>query len=212
MKRLFHILLLFALAFNIYLLLEISVQYLAFDSNVGFLRIKQWVYDKQIWRMAFYTHVFSSIFLLLAGFTQFSGFIIRRYKKLHRTMGIFYVFILLLLSAPSGLIMSIYANGKLPAQISFTSLSILWIITTFFAYRTAIQKKFIAHGNWMVLSFALTLSAITLRLWKPFLAINFQIPPRDLYVIVSWLGWVPNFIIALVLIKFGISRRILQKR
>jgi hypothetical protein len=64
----------------------------------------------------------------------------------------------------------------------------------------------------MVLSFALTLSAITLRLWKPFLAINFHIPPRDLYVLVSWLGWVPNLIVGLILIKSGAAQRVLRKR
>jgi len=79
------------------------------------------------------------------------------------------------------------------------------------AYRSAIKKKFVQHGDWMILSFALTLSAITLRLWKPFLAINFQIPPRDLYVIVSWLGWVPNLLVGLILIKLGTSKRILKK-
>lgn len=211
MKRLIHFILLFALGLNIFLLGGITLQYVSFDPMAGFLRIKQWVYDNSLWRVAFYTHVFSSILLLLSGFTQFSGFIIRKYKKLHRGMGMLYVFVLLLFSAPSGLIMSVYANGKLPAQISFTTLSILWIISTFMAYRTALKKRFISHGNWMIISFALTLSAVTLRIWKPFLAMNFQIPPRDLYVLVSWLGWVPNLIVALFLIKSNLSQRILKK-
>src|SRR5882724_3116447 len=53
-----------------YLMLRIIVDYSVFKDNVGFLRFKQDYLDIPWWKTAFYIHVFSSIFALLAGFTQ----------------------------------------------------------------------------------------------------------------------------------------------
>jgi len=47
----------------------------------------------------------------------------------------------------------------------------------------------------MYRSFALTLSAITLRLWKVILVYLFQPAPMDVYQIIAWLGWIPNIIL-----------------
>ena len=52
----------------------------------------------------------------------------------------------------------------------------------------------------MIRSFALTLSAITLRLWKYLIVLAFQPRPMDVYHIVAWLGWVVNLIIAEIII------------
>lgn len=48
----------------------------------------------------------------------------------------------------------------------------------------------------MIRSFALTLSAITLRLWKVVLVKLFHPAPMDVYMIIAGLGWIPNLIIA----------------
>jgi hypothetical protein len=48
----------------------------------------------------------------------------------------------------------------------------------------------------MIRSFALTLSAITLRIWKVIFATTTDIPPMDRYRIIAWLGWVLNLMIA----------------
>ncbi|MGE8242005.1 MAG: DUF2306 domain-containing protein, partial [Sphingobacterium sp.] len=57
--------------------------------------------------------------------------------------------------------------------------------------------------DFMLRSFALTCSAITLRFWKVILVYLFQPNPMDLYQIIAWLGWVPN----LLLIEFIIYRK-----
>jgi hypothetical protein len=54
----------------------------------------------------------------------------------------------------------------------------------------------------MLRSFALTLSAITLRIWKVVLVALFQPKPMDVYRWVAWLGWVVN----LILIEFIIYK------
>ncbi|HEU0126123.1 MAG TPA: DUF2306 domain-containing protein, partial [Flavobacterium sp.] len=51
------------------------------------------------------------------------------------------------------------------------------------------------HKAFMMRSFALTFSAITLRLWKIILVNLFHPAPMDVYQIIAWLGWLPNLII-----------------
>lgn len=188
------------LAFFSYLMLEITLQYVPMRFDVAFLKIKQSQIQLPIYRVAFYTHVYTSMLALLAGFTQFN----KRFRSrsaIHRNVGKLYVAVILGLSGPSGLIMAIYANGGVSSQIGFTMLALLWMTSTYFALRFAINNDFIQHRNWMILSYALTLSAVTLRLWKMGIVWAFEPPPMDAYRIVAWLGWIPNLIFALFLWK-----------
>ncbi len=197
------------LLFFSFLMLRITWPYRFLDDDVAFLRIKQWIIHNEIWSAAFFIHVFTSIFLLLAGFTQFYN-PFKKLNKVHRLMGKFYIFILLLLSAPAGLVMSLYANGGLPSQIAFTLLSVLWMFFTYKAYKAIRKRDFILHGNFMIRSYALTLSALTLRAWKYILVLLFHPPPMDVYMLVAWLGWVPNLIIAEWLIRTKFSAKIIS--
>ena len=67
--------------------------------------------------------------------------------------------------------------------------------------KTARQCNFNAHRRWMLRSFALALSAITLRAWKLALVMAFHPRPRDVYRIVAWLGWRLNLVVAEWLIR-----------
>jgi hypothetical protein len=44
-------------------------------------------------------------------------------------------------------------------------------------------------------SFALTVSAITLRMWKVIIVYLFHPNPMDVYQIIAWMGWIPNIIL-----------------
>ena len=203
-----QIALLLLLSFFSVLMVRITIPYFAMQDDVGFLKIKQWMIGNKFWKNAFYTHVFLSCFLLVAGFTQF--FQPQKFKKLHRNIGKMYIIILLFFSAPAGLVMGIYANGGITSQISFVLLALLWIYTTAKAYLEVRKKNFIEHGNFMMRSFALTVSALTLRLWKYLIVISFHPHPMDVYRIVAWLGWVPNILIAEYLIRKGWGKRIMN--
>ncbi|MBP6432189.1 MAG: DUF2306 domain-containing protein [Ferruginibacter sp.] len=170
--------------------------YIPIKNDVGFLQLKQSYIHITEWRIAFSVHVFSSILVLLAGFTQFSNSILKRYKKWHRALGYTYVINILLITGPAGLLMSFYANGGLSSRVGFILLSILWFFFTAMALYKAVKKQFIAHRIFMIRSFALTLSAITLRCWKVLLANFTDIPPMDRYRIIAWLGWTLNLLIA----------------
>jgi hypothetical protein len=53
----------------------------------------------------------------------------------------------------------------------------------------------------MIRSYALTFSAITLRTWKLILSNIFSIDLAELYVIDAWLGFVPNLLLAEIIIR-----------
>jgi uncharacterized membrane protein len=165
-------------------------------TDTAFLQLKQDYLHITEWLFAFYTHVFSSILVLLAGFTQFSQSFHKKYRSLHKKLGYVYVINILMVTGPSSLLMGFYANGGLTSRIAFVLLSILWMYFTAMALYKAIKKDFNAHRIFMIRSFALTLSAITLRIWKVILAATIDIGPMDRYRIIAWLGWVLNLIIA----------------
>ncbi|MGG9970787.1 DUF2306 domain-containing protein [Ferruginibacter sp. SUN002] len=181
-------------------MVRIIIPYHSLQTDIGFLQLKQAVIHIDVWRVSFFTHVFTSFFVLIAGFTQFSKKLLKQRPVLHRRLGYFYVINILFITGPAGLIMSFYANGGVNSIIGFTLLSVLWIGTTAMALYKAIKKDFIAHRAFMIRSFALTLSAISLRAEKVLFAEFTNIAPMDRYRIIAWLGWGLNLIIAEIII------------
>ena len=121
-----------------------------------------------------------------------------------------YVLLLLFVSGPSGLVMALYANGGWSSQFAFILLSVLWLWTTAKAWHTIRMRNFLGHGDWMIRSYALTLSALTLRAWKLLIAVTLHPHPMDLYMIVAWLGWIPNLLLAEWFIRRQSAKRILS--
>ncbi|UII22305.1 DUF2306 domain-containing protein [Fulvivirga ligni] len=196
MRKALRVILFIVFTFLSVLMVRLTLPYFSFDDQTAFLRIKQWVINNSFWKACFYTHVITSCFCLVAGFTQFSIPLLKKYPKVHRYVGILYVLVILIASGPSGFVMGIYANGGFTSQAAFVLLSILWWYFTYKAFIHAKRKQFKNHEAFMVRSFALTLSALTLRSWK-FLIVMFLRPhPMDVYTLVAWLGWVPNLLIA----------------
>lgn len=182
--------------YTVWLMIQITLQYVPIRDDVAFLAIKQDYTPYLHYRIAFFTHVFASILVLPAGFTQFS-----KNWKLHRSVGRLYAYVTLLLAGPSGLIIALYANGGWSSRLAFCLLALLWIFFTAMGVKTARQRNFNAHRRWMLRSFALALSAITLRAWKLALVLAFHPRPMDVYRIVAWLGWTLNLVVAEWLIR-----------
>jgi len=204
-----NVLLLVTLAFLVFLMARISLAYMPYNTDVGFLRIKQDYIDLDFWRTAFFVHVYMSIWVLLAGFTQFSENIRTFRPTLHRSFGYIYAVDVVFVTGPAGLIMGFYANGGVTSKISFVTLAISWITFTAIAVIKARSGDFVGHRNFMIRSYALTLSALTLRAWKYGINNTFEFPPMDVYRTVAWLGWVPNILFAEFLIWR--QKRVLMK-
>lgn len=199
----FRILFIIGFTYFFWLMLKITLEYIPLDPNVSFLMIKQTeVVQRPEYLIFFYAHVYTSIFVLLSGFLS----IIRKnfgLRNFHRNMGKVYIFLILITAAPSGIYMGLFANGGLFSKVSFVILGFLWWFSTYEAYQLARQKKFKEHKQWMWRSFALTLSAITLRMWKVIIVYLFHPNPMDVYQVIAWLGWVPN----ILLIEYLITKK-----
>ncbi|KIA95379.1 hypothetical protein OC25_05905 [Pedobacter kyungheensis] len=188
------------LAIITYLMLIGIIRYYPLRDDIGFLQFKQEYLDILPWKIAFYTHVFTIIFALLAGFTQFSTTILAKHKRLHRIMGKIYVYDIFL-NFPVAFVMGIYANGLLPTKMAFILLDCLWV---WFTYRAVVEIKsghVSRHKEFMIRSYALTLSAVSLRFWKIVILSFVQVDPLPLYMINAWLGFVPNLLFAEWLIR-----------
>lgn len=170
--------------------------YTSWRWDVDFLMTKQWVIHLDHYRLAFYAHIFSSLLVMASGIFLFSNFVLKKWPMIHRNLGKMYVGLVLFISAPSGLIMSYYANGGWMAQTSFVILSVLWWWFTYQGYRTARNLDFKAHKKWMMRSYALTLSAITLRLCQMMLGYFIYLDPVTQYILVSWGSWMVNLLLA----------------
>ncbi|WP_421941135.1 DUF2306 domain-containing protein [Pedobacter sp.] len=185
-----------------WLMLRITIRYIPAQSDVSFLQIKQTeVIGVKGYLLVFYIHVYSAIFVLLAGFTQFNSHILAKYPKIHRSLGYLYTGTVLVLAAPSGIFIGWFANGGLTAKISFVLLGLLWFWFTIKSILLILKRNVKGHQSFMYRSFALATSAITLRLWKVILVYLFHPAPIDVYQIIAWLGWIPNLLIAEWIIK-----------
>lgn len=190
-----------------FLMLKGIVQYVPMRDDIGFLRFKHDYLHIKIWKAAFYTHVFTSILALLAGFTQFSSDILRNYKTVHKLTGKVYVCAVLFINFPAGMVMAVYANGGLTSKIAFVLLDCLWFWFTLKAFLEIRRKNITAHKQFMMRSYALTLSAIGLRSWQYILSHTLIIDPILLYKIDAWMGFVPNLIFAEWLIRRKQTKR-----
>lgn len=190
-----------------WLMMKIVFQYIPYDTDVAFLRIKQDVIDAPYYKLAFFTHVYTAILVLPAGVTQFSTYVRRRLPYLHKLTGWIYASVIILLAGPSGFYMGIYANGGMIAEVSFCILACLWIYFTSMAILKVKEKNILSHRAFFIRSFSLTLSALTLRGWKYLIILFLHPRPMDAYQIVAWLGWVPNLIIAELIIRKLIFKR-----
>ncbi len=197
----FKLVLYSSLIYFIYLLLLITLQYIPINYDVAFLNLKQEEIKLPYYKFAFFSHVYSSIIVIILGLSQFSRTIKNQFSIIHKLNGKGYILLTLLIASPSGLIMAFHANGGLISQVSFSILSILWFIFTLKAYLLIKKGNYRKHRDYMIRSYALTLSAISLRFFKYGIVFFFELPPMDTYKIVSILGWTINLGIAEFIIR-----------
>jgi uncharacterized membrane protein len=171
------------------------VLYFALDMSQGFLATKsEVVRQSQVWNFLFYQHIIFGGVALLTGWTQFSRKIRSKKIRFHRTLGKIYVGACLL-SGCAGLYIAFYATGGIVSSLGFGGLALSWLFTTSKAYLSIRQKRINDHQDWMTRSYALTFAAVTLRLWLP-LSQALDIEFISAYVVISWLCWVPNLLVA----------------
>lgn len=119
---------------------------------------------------------------------------------IHRWLGRVYV-TAVVSSGSAGLVMAMQTSAGRVAAAGFSLLAILWLWTTLRAYLAIRARQVARHRAWMLRSFALTLAAVTLRLYLPASQLadwSFEVA----YPAIAWLCWVPNLMVAEVLVRW----------
>jgi uncharacterized membrane protein len=150
-------------------------------------------------KLAVYAHVFGSAIALAIGPLQFWTALRQARPRLHRALGLVYLGAGVTLGGLAGLFLAPRAYGGLASSLGFACLALAWLYTASHAYGAAMARDFDTHRRWMMRNFALTFAAVTLRLMLPASALA-GIPFEAAYPVIAWLCWVPNLVVAEMLI------------
>lgn len=140
-----------------------------------------------------YLHVFCAAVALLLGPLQFRATLRTRRPRLHRGLGAIYLALGVGVGGLSGLLLAVNAFGGPWARLGFGTLALLWMATGAMALKSILAGDVPAHRRWMTRNFALTLAAVTLRLYLP-AAMLTGLSLEVAYPLVAWLCWVPNLV------------------
>lgn len=137
-------------------------------------------------------HILGGIIALVTGALQMMPSL-RARVGLHRKLGLLYVGSVAI-SAIAGIEVAKHAYGGFSNTTAFTVLDILWFSSTACAWWHIKQGRVQQHKMWMIRSYALTFTAVSLRaqlgLLQGFTPLSFP----EAYSIVPWLSWVGNLL------------------
>ena len=143
--------------------------------------------------LVFYGHVVGATIALALVPFQFWTRLRMRHLTLHRRLGRLYA-VAILLGGISGVWLAMTTQTGSVAGAGFALLGVAWLYVTGNAVRLAMLGDIAAHRRWMIRSAALTLAAVTLRIYLPILAATRGFETG--YTLVAWLCWVPNALLA----------------
>lgn len=157
-------------------------------------------YHAQLRPIAFFAHVIlAPVALALVPFQLWEG-LRRRRPAMHRLIGRLYG-LSIVLSGLGGLWLAVTTQAGPVAAWGFALLAIAWLWTTLWGIGLAMRGDRIAHRRWMIRSIALTLSAVTLRLYLGGV-FGFGLDFDTAYPAIAWLCWVPNLIVAEAILRW----------
>ena len=170
------------------------------DRNFGLLSSKSnELLTSAIWNTAFYAHIILGGIALLIGWLLFSTKLRLSNLGAHKAIGKVYI-ISVLISSIAGIGLGFFATGGIVPSAGFICLGIVWFSTTLLAYQRIRNMQIEQHRRLMIYSYAVCFAAVTLRIRLPLLIILFG----DFifaYSIVAWLCWVPNILIAHLIVR-----------
>jgi len=116
------------------------------------------------WRnILFFTHVAFAVPPILVGPFLFSGRLRNRFRTGHGRMGKLYI-AGCMASGITVLPVALTRDDHWVPQVGFSVMAVVWIATTFLAWRTAVNKNFVDHRRWAMRTYALTVAFIHVNL------------------------------------------------
>ena len=150
-------------------------------------------------------HLAGGMIAIVLGALQVSATLRRKSLPLHRWFGRIYV-IAVFASGIGGLVMAVDSTGGLVAHFGFGMMAVCWIGCTANAWCHVRNKNIAEHQAWMYRSYALTLAAVTLRIYLPLSQVA-GIEFIEAYRAISWMCWVPNLLVVEWFILKGSTAR-----
>lgn len=176
------------------------VAYFIFGTRFGLLQSKSdALLASTLYNIGFFVHIIGGGIALLTGWPQFNRRLRLTRMHTHRTLGKIYV-TSVLLSALAGIYIATYATGGIIASSGFMCLGAVWFTTTLIAYTSIRSGNINLHQKMMIYSYAACFAAVTLRIYLPLLTMLFHDFIKA-YLLVAWLCWVPNILVAYFIAK-----------
>lgn len=131
-------------------------------------------------RFWLFPHALCGTLALLSGPLQFSTRFRRKHLQFHRILGRIYVFSVLI-AASLALILTQGSHLEVGTYVQ----SGAWIFCTLAAFLTARNRQILQHRQWMIRSYSVTFTFITLRVANPWPAfVNMSAPNFTLTIII----------------------------
>lgn len=147
------------------LLIYNTIPYFSFSKNFDFIEERSFLFQSNLYNASFYIHIAAGALCIGTALIQFSRYILKKSKAIHRISGKIYVFVVLFLGAPTGLYMSFFAKGSFWERALFMFMAGWWFITTLYGLSTIHKRNVVAHKIWMIRSYAMAMTAVTFRVY-----------------------------------------------
>lgn len=172
-----------------------------------FLTEKSLPVSGEVWFFALRAHIILAIIALLVGPLGFIERVRQRNLKWHRYAGRIYVISILLNFLPC-VYLACFATGGAASAVGFFVLNLIWVGTTYKAYRAARNRHIKAHRRWMIRSFAVTLANLQLYVLKTVFNRVAGLDYETAYTIAVWLCWLFGLFVAEIIIQLFFSSQV----
>ncbi len=147
-------------------------------------------------RFPIIVHAFFGGVALFVGMFQLLRKFREKFSKLNLIFRKIY-YTSVIISGVFGFFVSLYAQGGLVNKIGFGMLALLWLYSIARAMRADALGDMATFRVWIVRNYALTLAAVTLRLYIPLIWSFYGFNPEafsTIYATLGFLCWVPNIV------------------
>lgn len=177
------------------LLIYNTLPYFSFSQNFDFIQERELLFESSLYKTCFYIHIAAGATCIGTALIQFSRYILKKSKAIHRISGKIYVAVVLFLGAPTGLYMAFFAKGSFWERCLFMFMAGWWFITTLWGLSTIHKRNVIAHKIWMIRSYSMALTAVTFRVYYIILyLLDWEL--LENYQFSLWISVVGNMLIA----------------
>lgn len=151
-------------AFSLLLIFN-TLPYFNFSKDFSFIEERSLLFKSSFYNTSFYIHIAAGAICIGTALIQFSRYILKKSRAIHRISGKIYVFVVLFLAAPTGLYMSFFAKGSFWERALFMFMAAWWFVTTLYGLSTIHKKNVVAHKIWMIRSYAMAMTAVSFRVF-----------------------------------------------